>query len=145
MSTSSQLHPYLFFGGNCAEALEFYRTALGAQIDVIMRYNEAPDPPPPGMLPPGYEDKVMHASFRVGPNLIMASDGCGETGTFNGFMLSLAVTTEAEADRLFGALEQGGKVEMPLGKTFWSPRFGMLRDRFGLGWMINLVPEGATP
>ena len=145
MNPSSQLHPYLFFGGNCAEALEFYRTALGAQIDVIMRFREAPDPRPPGMLPPGYEDKVMHASFHIGPNMIMASDGCGETGTFNGFMLSLAVTTEAEADRLFSALEKGGKVEMPLGKTFWSPRFGMVRDRFGLGWMINLVPEGATP
>mgnify|MGYP002777133647 FL=1 len=142
MKTPCHLHPYLFFGGNCAEALEFYRTALGAQIDVIMRYNEAPDPPPPGMLPPGYENKVMHASFHLGTNMIMASDGCGEVGGFNGFMLSLSVPTEAEADRLFGALEQGGKVEMPLGKTFWSPRFGMVRDRFGLGWMINLVPPG---
>src|SRR5690606_9364456 len=102
--------PYLFFGGNCAEALEFYRSALDAQIDVIMRYKEAPDPPPAGMLPPGYEDKVMHASFRIGPNMIMASDGCGEVSGFNGFMLSLSVPTEAEADRLFAALEQGGKV-----------------------------------
>jgi uncharacterized glyoxalase superfamily protein PhnB len=93
MNTTTQLHPYLFFGGNCAEALEFYRTVLGARIDVIMRYKEAPDPPPPGMLPPGYEDKVMHASFHLGTNMIMASDGCGEVGGFNGFMLSLSVST----------------------------------------------------
>lgn len=143
MTTASHLHPYLFFNGNCAEAIEFYRSALGAEVDMIMRFNESPDRLPPGMVPPGYDDKVMHASFRIGPNLIMASDGCGEAPAFNGFMLSLAVPAEAEADRLFAALEQGGKVEMPLGKTFWSPRFGMVRDRFGLGWMINVVPENA--
>ncbi len=84
MSTTSQLHPYLFFGGNCAEALEFYRTALDAQIDMVLRFKDAPDPPPPGMVPPGYEEKVMHASFRIGPNMIMASDGCGEVAVSTG-------------------------------------------------------------
>lgn len=141
---NTTLHPYLFFGGQCAEALEFYRTTLDARIDVLLRYKDAPDPPPPGMLPPGFEDKVMHASFYIGANLLMASDGCGEAGTFNGFMLSLAVTTESEADRLFAGLAEGGKIEMPLGRTFWSPRFGMVRDRYGLGWMINLVPAEAA-
>ncbi len=130
---------YLFFSGNCAEALEFYKTALGAEIEMVMRFHESPDPAPPGMLAPGFEDKIMHASFRVGSSQIMASDGCDGTAKFDGFSLSLAVATEEEADRYFAALSEGGKVTMPLGKTFWSPRFGMLEDQFGIGWMINVV------
>ena len=133
------VQPYLFFGGRCEEALEFYRTALGAQVDMLMRYKESPEPQPPGMLPPGFENKVMHASFRIGGTALMASDGCEEGSGFNGFSLSLAVPTEAEADRAFAALAEGGKVGMPLTKTFWSPRFGMLTDRFGLGWMVSVV------
>jgi PhnB protein len=98
---------------------------------------------PPGMLAPGFENKVMHSSFRVGQTTVMASDGCGtEKSGFDGFSLSLAVPTESEADRYFAALADGGNVTMPLGRTFWSPRFGMLRDRFGIGWMINVVPPG---
>jgi PhnB protein len=136
---SVKIEPYLFFGGRCEEALEFYRQALGARVDMLMRYRESLDPPPPGMLPPGFENKVMHANLRIGDNVIMASDGCGETPEFSGFSLSLAVTTAAEADRFFGALAEGGSVVMPLGKTFWSPRFGMVMDKFGVGWMINLL------
>lgn len=133
------IQPYLMFGGRCEEALEFYRTALGAQVDMLMRFSESPDPTPPGMLPPGFENKVMHASFRVAGNILMASDGC-EVGTqFKGFSLSISVATEAEADRYFAALSDGGQVQMPLTKTFWSPRFGMLTDRFGIAWMINVV------
>ena len=132
------VQPYLFFGGRCEEALEFYRTALGAQVDLLMRYKESPEPAPPGTIPPGFEDKVMHASFRIGGTALMASDGCEETRSFEGFSLSLAVPTEAEADRAFVALAEGGKVRMPLTKTFWSPRFGVLTDRFGLSWMISV-------
>lgn len=132
---------YLFFSGNCAEALEFYKTALGAEIEMVMRFNESPAPLPPGMLAPGFEDKVMHASFRLGASQIMASDGCDSTGKFDGFSLSLALATEAEANRYFAALSEGGKVTMPLGKTFWSPCFGMLEDKFGVGWMFNVVPS----
>jgi len=133
------IQPYLFFGGRCEEALEFYRSALGAQVDILMHYKDSPEAHPPGMLPPGFENKVMHATFRIGENVLMASDGCGESSAFDGFSLSLAVSTEAEADRVFNALADGGRIRMPLAKTFWSPRFGMLTDRFGLGWMVNVV------
>ncbi len=133
------IQPYLFFGGRCEEALEFYRTAIGAQVDFLMRYQESPEPTPPGMLAPGFEKKVMHATFRIGGSTLMGSDGCGEGAKFEGFSLSLAVPTEAEAHRAFAALSAGGEVKMPLTKTFWSPCFGMLTDRFGLGWMVSVV------
>ncbi|HEU0202556.1 MAG TPA: VOC family protein [Burkholderiaceae bacterium] len=136
-----QLHPYLSFEGRCEEAVEFYRRALGAEVDMMMRNREAPEKPPPGMLPPGAENKILHTSFHIGGNMIMASDGrCSGKTNFENFGLSLSVTTEAEADRYFNALADGGKVTMPLGKTFWSPRFGMVTDRFGVCWMVNVVP-----
>jgi PhnB protein len=146
MSTNTDnriVQAYLFFNGNCEEAVEFYRQALGAQVEMTMRYKESPDAPPPGMVPPNWGDKIMHTSFRIGQTTVMASDGCS-TGTpgFQGFSLSLALTHEAHADRYFNALAAGGKVVMPLCKTFWSPRFGMLEDKFGIGWMINVVPPG---
>jgi PhnB protein len=143
--TSSHLiQPYLFFNGRTEEAVEFYRNAVGAEVEMVIKFKDSPEPPPPGMLAPGWENKVMHCSFRVGQSTIMASDGCGsEPGGFNGFSLSIAVATEAEADRVFNALAEGGKVTMPLGKTFWSPRFGMLTDKFGIGWMVNTIPAGA--
>lgn len=134
---------YLFFNGNCEQAVEFYRQALGAEVEFMMRFKESPEAPPPGMVPPGWENKIMHTSFRVGQTTVMASDGCGpESKSFQGFSLSLAVTTEAEADRYFNALADGGKVTMPLGKMFWSPRFGMLEDKCGIGWMVSVDPAG---
>lgn len=137
------IEPYLFFGGRCEEALEFYRTAIGAVPGILMRYSDSPEPPPPGTLAPGFEKKVMHTTFRIGNSTIMASDGCDEGAGFNGFRLSLALSTEAEADRAFNALAQGGSIQMPLSKTFWSPRFGMLTDRFGIGWMVTVVENPA--
>src|SRR6266550_197425 len=134
MNTTKNNHlvqPYLFFNGKCEEAVEFYRKALGAEVEMMMRFKESPEPPPPDKVPPGFENKIMHASFRVGGTTLMASDGCStEEPNFEGFSLSLSVATEAEADRAFAALASGGKVTMPLSKTFWSPRFGMLEDRF---------------
>ncbi len=135
---TSPLQPYLFFSGRCEEALEFYRTALGAEVVMLMRFEEAPDAPPPGMVPPGWERKVMHSCVRIGEATLMASDGCGQPQAFSGFTLSLTLTAEAEVDRAFAALAEGGEVRMPLGETFWSPRFGMVQDRFGVGWMISL-------
>lgn len=132
------VQPYLFFGGRCDEALEFYRTTLGAQVDFLMRFKESPEPMPPGMLAPGFENKIMHTTFRIGDSTLMASDGCGEATKFDGFTLSLALPTEAEANRAFAALADGGQVKMPLTKTFWSPCFGMLTDRFGIGWMVSV-------
>jgi PhnB protein len=139
--SATLVEPYLFFGGRCEEALEFYRTALGAQTDYLILYKDSPEPMPPGMLAPGFENKVMHATFRIGTSKLMASDGCAEASSFEGFSLSLAVPTRAEADRAFAALAAGGQVKMPLAKTFWSPCFGMATDRFGVGWMVSVVAE----
>ena len=146
MSTKNDnrvVQPYLFFNGSCEQAVEFYRKALGAQVEMMMRYKESPEAPPPGRVPPGFENKIMHTSFRVGGTTIMASDGCSaDKPNFDGFSLALSVATEAEADRAFAALAEGGKVEMPLAKTFWSPRFGMVTDRFGIGWMVSVMHPG---
>jgi PhnB protein len=135
-----QVQPYLFFDGRCEEALEFYRKALGAEVTMLMRFKESPEPHQPGMIPPGAENKVMHASFRLGEATVMASDGhCQGKPSFQGFSLSLTVPDEARADKLFSALAEGGRVEMPLMKTFWSPRFGMVVDRFGVMWMVGVA------
>ena len=133
------IQPYLMFGGRCEEALDFYRSALGAEVDLLIRYQDSPEPPPPGMLPTGFENKIMHTSFRIGDNILMASDGYEEGQQFSGFSLSIQVATEIEADRFFTALSDGGQIQMPLSKTFWSPQFGMLIDRFGIHWMINVA------
>jgi len=133
------IQPYLFFNGRCEEAVEFYQSALGAQVGMIMRYKDSPEPCPEGMLPPGSENKVMHASFHIGETFVMASDGrCSGKPDFQGFCLSLTVPDEDEAHRVFSALSKDGKIEMQLGKTFWSPLFGMVEDKFGVGWMITL-------
>jgi PhnB protein len=139
--SSHVVQPYLFFGGRCEEALAFYRTALGAEIERLLRHKDNPETPPPGTLQPGFENKVMHASFRIGKTTLMASDGCSDGSTFSGFSLAISVPNEAEADRIFNALAAQGQVQMPLTKTFWSPRFGMLTDRFGIGWMVSVAPS----
>ena len=129
-----QIQPYLFFDGRCEEAIEFYRKALGAKVDALMRFKESPDQ---SMIAPGTVEKVMHASLHIGDTTVMASDGrCEGKPSFQGFALSIAAKSEAEADRMFAALSDGGQVQMPLAKTFFSPRFGMAADRFGVSWMI---------
>jgi PhnB protein len=137
-----QVQPYLFFDGRCEEAIEFYRKVLGAEVTMLTRFKDSPEPPQPGcMVPPGSENKVMHASFRIGDTTVMASDGqCGGRASFQGFSLSLTALDEAEAERLFAALADGGQVQMPLTKTFFAPRFGMVADRFGVSWMIVVAP-----
>ncbi len=136
-----QVQPYLFFDGRCEEAVEFYRRTLGAEVTMCMRFKDSPEPPAPGMVPPGAEDKVMHTSFRIGETTLMASDGrCLGQPSFQGFSLSLAVPDDAEAERVFAALGDGGEVQMPLTKTFYSSRFGMVADRFGVSWMILVAP-----
>ncbi len=132
-----RVEPYLFFNGRCEEAVEFYKKALGAEVTMLMRFKDSPEPPQPGMVPPGSENKVMHVSLRIGDATVMASDGrCTGQAQFQGFSLSLTVANEAEAERMFAALGDGGQVQMPLTKTFWSPRFGMVADRFGVSWMV---------
>ena len=139
--SKTTITPYLFFAGRCEEALNFYREALGAQIDMIMRFNESPEPTPPGMLQAGFENKVMHASFRVGDVCLMGSDGCDDTSKFEGFRLALTVPNEADAHRSFNALAASGHVQMPLCKTFWSPCYGMVTDQFNVGWMVMVPGE----
>lgn len=132
-----QVEPYLFFEGRCEEAVELYRSALGAEVEMIMRFKDSPEPADPEMCPPGAGDKVMHASFHIGDTRVMASDGmCSGKPGFQGVSLSITVPDEATADRFFAALGDGGQVQMPLTKTFFSPRFGMVADRFGVSWMI---------
>jgi PhnB protein len=134
------LQSYLFFDGRCDEAIEFYRKALGAKVEMLMRFKESPEPPAPGCMPAGSENKVMHSSLRIGDTVVMASDGmCTGKPSFQGFSISIAVANEAEADRVFAALAEGGQAQMPLAKTFWSPRFGMVADRFGVSWMVGVV------
>jgi PhnB protein len=132
------VQPYLFFNGRCEEALEFYRKALGAKITIMMRYKESPDP----AAAHGAGDKIMHANISIGETQIMASDGRGDEGpNFQGFALTINAPHEAEAERLFAALADGGEVQTPLTKTFYSPRFGMVTDRFGVLWMILTAAE----
>jgi PhnB protein len=137
-----QVEPYLFFDGRCEEAIEFYRRALGAEVTMLMRWKDCPEQPKnKDMIPPGSENKVMHARLKIGAAAVMASDGrCTGKPSFQGFALSISAASEAEADRAFNALADGGQIQMPMGKTFFSPRFGMVADRFGVCWMV-LVGE----
>lgn len=131
------VQPYLFFDGRCEEALDFYKSALGAEVTMLMRFKEMPGPQQPGMVPEGAADKVMHSSFRVAGSTVLASDGrCLGKPTFQGFSLTLTVPDEAAAERAFAALADGGQVNMPLDKTFFASRFGMVADRFGVSWMV---------
>ena len=138
-----QTQVYLFFDGRTEEALDFYKKTLGAEVEMMMRFRDNPEKDKhPESCPPGAEDKVMHSCFKLGDQRVMASDGHAKgQPEFKGFALSLAVKTEAEADRLFAALGEGGKVEMPLMKTFFSPKFGMVQDKFGVGWMLMVEPK----
>ena len=136
-----QVQPYLFFEGRCEEALEFYRAALGAEVTTLMRFKDSPEPQSPEMCPPGSDEKVMHSTFRIGETTLMASDGRARgKPVFQGISLSLSVPTDADAQRLFSALSEGGEVHMPLAKTFYASLFGMVADRFGVSWMIITMP-----
>jgi PhnB protein len=129
--------PYLSFDGRCEEAIAFYRATLGAEVTMLMRFKDAPDP---AMVPPDGAEKVMHASLRIRDSIVLASDGrCTGKPNFQGFALSLTAKDTAEAERLFTSLGDGGKVTMPMAKTFFSPAFGMLQDRFGVGWMVYVA------
>ena len=135
------VQPYLFFDGRAEEAIEFYRQALGAEVTMMMRYSDSPEPMPPGMVPPGSENKIMHASLQIGDATVMASDGgCRGAASFQGFSLSVSAKDAAEAQTLFDRLGEGGEVQMPLGKTFFAPAFGIVADRFGVSWMVIVHP-----
>lgn len=135
------ISPYLFFEGRAEEAAAFYRRALGAEVTMLMRYKDSPEPPDPAMPPHGTGDKVMHMSLQIGDASVMGSDGfCQGNLDFRGFALSLTVPDADEAERRFNALADGGQVRTPLAKTFFSARFGMVEDRFGLLWMVYVAP-----
>jgi PhnB protein len=137
-----QVQPYLFFEGRTEEALEFYRKALGAEVQVMLRYQDSPEPGacPDGSVPPG--DKVMHSCVKIGGTAVMASDGmCSGKPNFAGFSLSFPAKDEADARRRFDALADGGQVQMPLGETFFAKSFGVVADKFGLSWMVIAGPK----
>jgi PhnB protein len=134
-----QVQPYLFFEGRCEEAMQFYGKALGAQFQGLMRYKENPEPQGSDM-PPGSENKVMHATFKIGDSVIMASDGrCAGRPNFAGFSLSITADSDAQAEKMFAALGEGGHVQMPMVKTFFASRFGMVADKFGVSWMVIVM------
>jgi len=138
MPTKTQIQPYLFFEGRCEEALDFYRKTIGAEVTALMRVKDSPDPSM--AMPGGSPDKIVHATFKVGDTMVMASDGRNQgRPQFQGFALSLTVPNEAEAKRLFAALSDGGQEHMPLTKTFFSASFGMVADRFGVPWMVYVA------
>jgi PhnB protein len=136
-----QVQSYLMFNGRCEEAVKFYQKALGAKVEMMMRFKEAPE----GHCAPGNEDKIMHSSFQIGDTVVMASDGMMQgKPEFKGFSLTLNPKTEAEAERLFAALSDGGQVHQPLIKTFFSPKFGVVADRFGVSWMVLVDQQPAN-
>ena len=135
-----QAQPYLFFDGRCEEAVEFYKKVLGAEVTMLMRYKDCPEPHEAGMIAPGTGEKVMHMSLQIGETTVLGSDGhCQGQPSFQGFALSLTVPDAGAAERFFAALADGGQVQMPLAQTFFSPRFGMVADRFGVSWMIYVA------
>lgn len=141
MSTM-KVQSYLFFNGRCEEALEFYRTQVGAEVTMKMRFSESPEPPSPEMCGPGSEDKIMHSEFKIGETLLMASDGnASGSPEFKGISLALSAPNQTEAKRLFTALSEGGQIQMPMTKTFFASAFGVLADRFGVSWMVLADPE----
>jgi len=143
MTNNSIVQSHLFFDGKCDEAIEFYKRALGAEVNMLMRYKDSPEKPQPG-CGPADSNKVMHAQFQIGQTVILASDGrASGQPKFEGFGLALTVPDESEADKAFNALAGGGKVQMPLAKTFFSPRFGMVEDRFGILWMVLVRSQDA--
>jgi PhnB protein len=138
-----RVEPYLSFEGRCEEALEFYRSALGAQIMMMMRFSEAPDPQAAKMLPPGSEKKIMHSTFKIGDSTLHAADGrMSGKPAFQGVSLTLYAKDDAEAQRLFKELAKGGQVQMPLEKTFFASSFGSVHDRFGVQWMLMVPTQG---
>ena len=137
-----KVQAYISFGGRCEEALEFYKKSIAAEVTSLMRWKDSPDVVMKS--PPGYEEKIMNAAFRIGETQLMADDGMGEKEVeFKGMTLAIEVTDDAEAKRVFTALGEGGKVTMPLMKTFWTSSFGMLTDKYGVPWMVNVAAAKA--
>lgn len=137
----TEVKNYLFFHGRCEEALNYYRQHLNADIKMLLRFNQSPDPMPEGMLQAGFEEKIMHAEFSLGNTYVLASDGCNDSGHFSGFRIALIINDAPDAQRVFAALADGGTIDMPLAQTFWSPLYGMVTDQFGVGWMVMLPGE----
>jgi len=136
-----RVQPYLFFEGRCEEALDFYKSVLNAEVLSLMRYRESPVPVEEALVPPGCEDKIMHATFRVGHSLLMASDGrCEGQPRFEGVVLTISMSVADRAELVFTQLAEGGEVRMPLTETFFAQLFGMVADKFGLTWMIMAAP-----
>lgn len=138
-----KIQPYLNFDGRCEEAVQFYTKAIGAEVVMLMRFGESPEPADPNIVPPGNEQKVMHTTLKIGDSIVMASDcNCSGQPNFQGVSLALQAKSADDAEKFFHALADGGQVQMPLTKTFFSEKFGMVADRFGLSWMVLVEQQG---
>ena len=137
-SSKAQINNYLFFSGNCENALNFYTEKLGANIHFLMRFSDSPEPLPADLSAPDYQNKIMHAEFTIGNTRFLTSDGCGDGTNMSGFSLALTLETPEEVNKVFSALAKDGTVNMPLAKTFWSPLYGQVTDKFGVDWMVML-------
>ncbi len=135
---NAAVNTYLFFYGRCEDALEYYKQHLGAEVSFLMRFSDAPESLPENMVPVGLENKIMHAQFKVANTEIFASDGCSADEQSSGFSIALTLAEKSEAERIFNALADGGKILMPLTPTFWSPLYGQVQDKFGINWMVML-------
>jgi len=136
------IQPYLSFSGRTEEAITFYKEVFGAELQMLLRFKDSPDPIPEGQIAKGWESKIMHSSLKIGDSVVLLSDGgCSDNAGFKGFSLTYTAKDIAEADRMFAALAKGGTERMPLGKTFFSPRFGMVEDRFGVPWIVIVPAE----
>jgi PhnB protein len=130
-----QLNPYLTFNGQCEEAFRFYEKVLGGKIEAMMPHEGSPMEQ---HVPPKWRSKIMHARLRLGDEVLMGSDAPPDRyQPMQGFSVTLGIQDPAEAERVFHALSERGTVQMPIEKTFWALRFGMLVDQFGTPWMIN--------
>lgn len=137
------IQPYLNFDGRCEEAINFYKSAVGAKVNMMMRFSDSPEPLDPKMVPPGNESKIMHASFQIGDTVINGAD-CASQGrpNFEGISLTLNAASDAEAERVFNGLAEGGKIQQPLIKTFFASSWGVLVDRIGVSWMVVVMAQG---
>ena len=130
------LNVYLFLNGRCEEAIEFYKSTLGAEVEMLMRFKDSPDPE---QCPPGQEEMIMHATLKAYGSDLMMSDGMGDAPpAFQGFAISIPADSEEAGEQVFNALADGGRIDMPYEQTFWAKRFGYVTDRFGVNWMVSV-------
>lgn len=136
------VNTYLIFNGNCEEAFQFYKSVFGGEFQYVGKYKDAPPEDGGEVVSEEDSNRIMHVSLPIGSSVLMGSDShskFGDVGFGDNFSISISAESTEEADKIFGGLTDEGRVDMPMQKTFWSPYFGMLKDKFGVNWMIDLA------